>query len=304
MSRALLRRGLMGLAGLAGLLGLVAAGTYGVSEWKCRRFYPVVPEALAIPRDSLTLAWGKHLATAIAKCTHCHGEDLGGGVFTDDPAMGRFVAPNLTSGLGGKGPLSDIELIRAIRHGLAPSSRPLVFMPSTVFNRLQEADLTAIVAYVKSVPPVDRELPGSVPGPVARALMVFQPGRLIAAEGVDHAAPFPPRVRPGRTAEYGGYLTVIGGCFYCHGDRLQGGIREGPPGTPPSADLTPRGPLGAWTEEQFRAALRTGLRPDGTVINPFMPWQATRLMTDDEIGAVWLYLRSATEGGEPHPEGR
>ncbi len=69
-------------------------------------------------------------------------------------------------------------------------------------------------------------------------------------------------------------------------------MKEGPPGTPPSQDLTPSGDPGKWTEADFRKALREGLRPDGTVINPFMPWRLTKLMTDEEIAAVWAYLKT------------
>jgi hypothetical protein len=85
---------------------------------------------------------------------------------------------------------------------------------------------------------------------------------------------------------------VVGGCVYCHGDDLRGGIKEGPPGTPVSVNLTPTGPTAQWSEAEFATALRTGMRPDGTAINPFMPWRLTRLMTDEEITAVWTYLKT------------
>jgi cytochrome c553 len=84
----------------------------------------------------------------------------------------------------------------------------------------------------------------------------------------------------------------VGGCTTCHGPDLKGGLHEGPPDVPNSADLTPAGPLGSWSEADFRKALREGSRPDGSTINPFMPWRLTRLMTDDEIRAVWTYLRT------------
>jgi len=50
--------------------------------------------------------------------------------------------------------------------------------------------------------------------------------------------------------------------------------------------------MAKWSEEEFRQALRNGIRPDGSTINPFMPWRSARRMTDEEISAVWVYLRS------------
>jgi hypothetical protein len=78
----------------------------------------------------------------------------------------------------------------------------------------------------------------------------------------------------------------------CHGENLRGGLKLGPPGTPATADLTPSGPTANWSEADFRTALRRGTRPDGTAIDPFMPYRLTRLMTDAEITAIWKYLRS------------
>ena len=109
------------------------------------------------------------------------------------------------------------------------------------------------------------------------------------------SAPIPAAIPPGPTPEYGRYLAVSGGCTFCHGDNLKGGLKDGPPGTPLSANLTQAGPLGQWTEADFTKALREGVRPDGSNINPFMPWRLARLMTDEEIAAVWAYLK--TVGG-------
>jgi mono/diheme cytochrome c family protein len=50
--------------------------------------------------------------------------------------------------------------------------------------------------------------------------------------------------------------------------------------------------LGNWTEEQFVTAVQTGVRPNGTVMLPFMPWPAYAQWDRDELRAVWLYLRS------------
>ncbi len=61
---------------------------------------------------------------------------------------------------------------------------------------------------------------------------------------------------------------------------------------PPAANLTPGGELAGWSDADIMRALREGKRPDGSALNPFMPWKATRYMTDDEIAALVRYLRS------------
>lgn len=278
------------LAAIATLL-LAAAVVFAVSSSRLSRRLAIAGETIPVPTDSASIARGAHLASAIGKCTDCHGENLGGQVMDMGP-VGTFAAVNLTRGEGGIGEFSEADWVRAIRHGVARDGRPLVFMPSRAYAALNAPDLAALIAYLRSVPPVDHQLsPGRV-GPVGRFIIATDPGRLIAAAVLGHAAPLPEVVPAGPTAEYGRYLTVIGGCVYCHGDNLHGGIKEGPPGTPASADLTPTGPTGTWSATDFAAALRTGQRPDGTILNPFMPWRLTRLMTDEEIAAVWAYLRT------------
>ncbi len=205
--------------------------------------------------------------------------------------LGKFVAPNLTSG-GPAATWSDGDLVRAIRTGIAPDGRGLIFMPSDAFQAFGAEDLGAIVAYIRQMPKVERTLPSSRFGPIGRVLwatgkMEFQAARVVKLDGGIPVAP--PR---GPTAEYGRYLAETGGCTSCHGPELKGGLQFGPPGTPPSQNLTPNGDVKGWTLANFTTALRNGVRPDGTVINPFMPWRLAGKMTDEEISAVWAYLQS------------
>jgi len=97
------------------------------------------------------------------------------------------------------------------------------------------------------------------------------------------------------TAAYGRYLANVAGCHGCHGYGLSGGRVAGPPGLPPARNLTRDVATGlaAWTEADFTRAMREGRRPDGAPIDGFMPWRQFRRMTDDELHALWLYLRSA-----------
>lgn len=91
-------------------------------------------------------------------------------------------------------------------------------------------------------------------------------------------------------AEHGRYLVESSGCAGFHGYGLSGGRVAGPPGLPPAANLTPAG-IGHWKEADLTRALREG-KPDGTAINPFMPLDTYRNMTDLEIAAIWKHLTS------------
>src|SRR5215469_1917095 len=137
------------------IIVVAAGGLYLVGTLKLGQKYAVSAPALTIPRDAASIARGHHLAFAITKCLDCHGQGLGGKIFVDVPPF-RLVAPNLTRGVGGVGAtLTDADFARAIRDGVAPDGHGLYVMPSADFTHLSDADVADIIAYVKSVPPVD-----------------------------------------------------------------------------------------------------------------------------------------------------
>lgn len=286
------RRILIVLGGLLAVVVIALGAVFAISRSRLTHRYSVTVPTLAIPSDETTIARGRHLVVALAKCADCHGENLGGRVFIDAPPF-RLVARNLTRGQGGVGArMSDKDWIRAIRYGIGRDGRAL-FMPSEEFNYLTQGDLAAIIAYAKSVPPVDNVLPDRQFRLLGRILMVAGKLPPPAAAVIDLNAPFQPEVPRGPSVDYGRYLAQIGGCMGCHGPGLSGGPVPGvPPDFPPAANITPAGAVGQWTETDFIRALREGKRPNGSAINPFMPWKATAQMTDDEIHAVWLFLRS------------
>ncbi|HEX5077343.1 MAG TPA: c-type cytochrome [Gemmatimonadaceae bacterium] len=220
----------------------------------------------------------------------CHPY-LGGAVYSSSPAIGTVAGPNLTRGKGGIGAdYSDMDFVRAIRRGVRRDGRSLVVMPSEVFTHLSQEDLGAVIAFLKQVPPVDREVPRSGFGPVGRALLAAGKMNILVAGKTPHITP-PASVPADTTAVYGKYLADIAGCHGCHGYGLSGGRVAGPPGLPPASNLTPAG-IGSWTEADLARALREGKRPDGSQLDEFMPWKVFRGMTDAEIHAIWLYLRS------------
>jgi mono/diheme cytochrome c family protein len=284
---------------LVALVVIALAAVWGASSWKLNRQFAVPTENLAASTDPAVVARGQHVALAITKCMGCHGSDLGGEVVVDNPALGRLAAPNLTKGQGGIGSSwSDADIVRAIRHGVTPQGKALMLMPADEYYWLGIDDMTAVLSYVRSVPPVDREIPPTEMRLLGRTLILFDRFPIPADEINHNGVPTPPPPA-GPTVEYGAYLGHVGGCTGCHGPGLSGGPLAGaPPGIPPAANLTPTG-LGSWTEEDLFRALRTGARPDGSRIDPFMPWAFTSQMTDDEIRATWLYLKSVP----PKPSG-
>jgi mono/diheme cytochrome c family protein len=248
-----------------------------------------------IPRDSASIERGRHLARAIGKCVDCHGADLGGQVVFDELPMARVVAPNLTTGRGGIGDnRTDDDLLRAVRHGIGLGGRALVLMPARNYWHMGDTDVGALIAYLRSLPAVDRENPTTSFGLVGRVLLLKGDlDAMFESKGMDHMARRAVPPAADTTADYGRYLAEIGGCTGCHGPTLSGGSVPGmPPDARPAANLTPEA-IGSWTEADFFRALREGVRPDGTPIDTLqMPIPLTREMTDLETKAIYQYLRT------------
>ena len=281
------------------LVVVAAVAVFVTSNSRLGRSYSVAVEPLNVPDDPAAVERGKYLVAAVTKCADCHGDTLGGQVMFDAPP-GRIVASNLTRGQGGIGSqYQDADWVRAIRHGVNAQGRALMIMPSEEFYYLGDDDLAAIIAYVKSVPPVDNVPPQSEVRPLGRALFAAGQLPLLSAERIDHGAPPPPPPARAVDQAYGRYLAVVGGCVGCHQANLSGGPIPGtPPDVPPAANITPAG-IGNWSEEDFFKAMRTGTTPDGRTLNLFMPWPSIGQMTDDDLRALWLYLKSVPprEGG-------
>ncbi len=274
------------LGGLLGLVLLAVIIVFYLTEQRLNKTYDVAVDAVEISSGQDTRQRGEQLVRSAGFCVECHGQNLAGQIMDDDPVVGRLVAPNLTSGAGGVGAIyTDVDWVRAIRHGIGPDRKSLIVMPSNYFYRFSDKDLGAIIAYLKSLPPVDNQLPNTFLGPMGR-MFILQDPSLFPAAVIDHTAPRPPAPEPGVTAEYGKYMA--NSCTLCHGEELAGGTHEG--GGP---NLTRGGELATWTHEDFKKALRTGIAPDGKILDPEqMPVESTNWLSDDEISAIWLYIQS------------
>ena len=245
-------------------------------------------QSIALER---AVARGQHLVEARYSCIACHGQDFGGGVMVEDPAIGSLHGPNITSkGATASYSVSDWDHI--VRHGIKPDGSPAV-MPSEDFVLMSDRELSDIIAYVRSLPPVDRP---SVPihfGPLGSVLLATGGWPLSAERIADHQAPHPVEAPPAEvSAVFGEHLSHI--CTGCHGADLSGGpIKGAPPGWPAAANLTPHADgLAGWTLADFEGTMRTGKNPKGQELRPPMA-EMTRYaqkMTDTELEALWLYL--------------
>lgn len=248
-----------------------------------------------------TPAWiaeGERIAK-MKGCFDCHGQDLGGKVFVQEPPIGTYAGSNLTKGRGGIGGVyTDEDWVRSIRYGRGPNKKYLKFMPSEEFFALSDEDLGKLIAYLKSVPSVDRERTPVSVGPVAKVF--YDAGSmplLFSGERIDLKSPPPARVTPSESPEFGKYLAAS--CTGCHHANYGGGPIPGvPPSWPAAADLTPRGNLAHWSFDDFKKTAQSGVTPQGKTLNPqYMPWPAMAAMNEVELKALYNFLKSLPTAG-------
>jgi mono/diheme cytochrome c family protein len=224
-------------------------------------------------------------------CIHCHGADHGGETFIDDYMMGTIGGPNLSP--TNLEDWTDEELARAIRYGLDRDNTSLRFMPSSEYQYLSKSDIASVIAYLRSVPAIEKESPEISFGPMAKILYAFGQIPVLVAADETQIDPVLEVQKPeeANTPEFGKYL-VNSGCIGCHRLNLEGGVIAGaPPDWPPAPPLNNMAAVG-YTEEKFIAAIRLGVKPDGTNLKLPMAGSTARLMTDDELGAIWKYLEA------------
>lgn len=257
---------------------------------------------MASARAETELARGRYLVETIAACGNCHtpqgptgplpGMALAGNWVVDDNPAFRAVAPNITPDREtGIGAWTDAQLVRAIREGIRPDGSLIgPPMPFQFYRRLADADVHAIVAYLRSVPAVHNisakstyrmALPPNY-GPPA--------GHIVAPPRADQVA-------------YGTYLAgPVGHCLECHTPlgaqgrdmtRLgQGGQQfRGPWGVSVAADLTVRG-LGDWSDAEIERAIREGVSRDGRKLLPPMAFPYYSHIAPDDMAALIRYLRT------------
>lgn len=285
---------------VAVVAGAAAFASFG-SDMKMHRIVRTDVLPVALLTDKATLDRGAYLYKSRG-CAVCHGDDGAGKVVFDDG--GFFVkAPHISRGAGSvTSGYNTIDWARTIRQGVKPNGEPVFIMPSEDFNRLTDDDVGAIVSYVISMPAVAGTSSEFRIPLVVRFL--YAAGMIKdAAEKIDHNLPPTQPFSSNDVAAHGAYVAAA--CKGCHNEFLSGGpIPGAPPTWPPAANLTPA-PDSALQRYPSAASLaamfRSGKRPDGSAVSSVMPFGMLNQMSDDDIGALYSFLRTvrAAKQGSP-----
>jgi mono/diheme cytochrome c family protein len=289
-----------------GLVLVLVLGTsalaVAVAVRQNRHFDAPYPDIKA-STDPAVIARGRYLALGPAHCVSCHGSTegpepaLAGGAAFHLP-VGTFYARNITPDeRTGIGRYSDREVARILRYGVHPTGRAILpFMP---FANISDEDLTAIISYLRSRPAIEN----AVPDHDINLLGKFAKAFLLDPTGPDK--PIRKHVEIGPTIEYGEYLaTTVANCNGCHTKRslrtgeaigiaFAGGMTVESHNSPGIKFVTPNltahetGHITAWSEDVFVARFKNGVE----TASP-MPWATFRNMTDDDLRALYRYLRS------------
>jgi hypothetical protein len=261
---------------------------------------------------------GKYLAENVAQCLDCHStrdwskfsapavpgtEGKGGEVF--DRTMGfpgSYYAPNIT-------PFhlkdwSDGEVFRAVTSGVSRDGRALFpIMPYPSYGKMDREDVYAIIAYIRTLAPIENTPPAS------RSNFPMN----IIINTIPSASSFSPKPAPSDTINYGKYLVNAASCAECHTPATRGQIIEEKifsggrffdtqGGTIVSKNITPDRAtgIGAWTEKDFITRFKAFEKAEHYAaenlkigdFNTIMPWSNYAKMTDADLAAMYAYLMS------------
>ena len=248
---------------------------------------------------------GAYLVRGLAACGNCHtpkdadgkaiaNQELAGGFVIEAPAF-RAVASNITPDREtGIGTWTDDQIVDSIRNGKRPNGSVIgPPMPVEFYRLLSDTDVRAIVAYLRSVPPVSNKVETStykVPLPPS-----YGPT-------VTHVADIPRT----NTAAYGKYLADLAHCMECHTPMERGALITAklgaggrdlpavPTGVIVSSNLTPANPDGIsrWTDAQVKTAITDGVRPDGRQLVRLMAFDWYKHTDPSDLDALVTYLRT------------
>lgn len=282
-------------AGLIILLALAvgALAVYANASFKAhqanRPLYPIAADT-----SPEGLARGRYLLEQAMDCTHaCHspknGAPFSGVVenINQGPIQAVFAVPNLTPDETGLKNWTDAEIARAIREGIDKDGVELVIMPSYNYHALSDADVAAIIGYLRSLEPVKNEIPPLQANLATKVLLALG---LMGQKPAQEPITAPVVAPQAGTVAYGAYLLKLGACSDCHGVNYAGGpLPLAAPGDPPAANLTPGGELVGWSEQDFIKALHEGVKPSGTKLSEAMPRYQT---SDEDLAAIYTYLKT------------
>lgn len=261
---------------------------------------------------------GRYLAHHVSMCMDCHSKrdwsrfsgpiaegTLGMGGETFDQSMGFpgvYYSANITP--AGVGRYTDGELFRVITTGVTKEGKALFpVMPYHYYGRMDEEDIKSIIAYLRTLKPIENTVKQSASDfPMNFILNTFP--RKASPEKIPPASD---------QLAYGRYMTNASGCMECHtkdnkgqliaGTEFGGGRAFPLPGgaTVRSSNISPDKAtgIGNWTAEKFVAFFHS--RSDSTVLNTtlkpgafnsIMPWTMYGKMKEDDLRAIYTYLQT------------
>jgi mono/diheme cytochrome c family protein len=295
-----MKRAMRRLWGAGAALVLVAVVIVGcgllMEQRRLSRSLEVPVRPLALPTAAGAREHGQYLYESRG-CASCHGLSGEGHRFSDHGGV-RLAGPDITPG-GSTARYTEADWVRAVRHGVAPGGRPLRVMPSQDYNRLSDADMAALVAYLQSLPAA-AGAPAELQWPLPVRLLYGFGFIDDAADRIDHAQAPEAAVPAAVSVAHGRYLAQ--NCAGCHGAQLQGGrIPGGAPDWPAAPALRSGMAMPASGDAPvmaryadlaaFRSMMKTGRRPDGSTI-AVMPFDALARYNDVDLQALHLYLQS------------
>lgn len=259
--------------------------------------------ATTTARSETPLERGKYLMNTIVACGNCHtpqgpngpepGKELAGGTPIEE-GFGKAFTANITQDKEtGIGKWTDAQIITAIREGRRPDGTIIgPPMPIALYRGLSDADVKAIVVYLRTVKPVSNKVAKSeykVPLPPSYG----PPVKKVAA--------------PSRKdkIKYGAYLAgPVGHCIECHSTPDEKGIPDfekkvgggglpfhGPWGVSYAANITPTG-IGKRSDAEVKTMITTGVRPDGSRLKPPMGIVYYKGIRPADLDAIVAYLRT------------
>lgn len=306
-----------GAAALVGVLALIVIG--GVLYLKMA--FPKVGPApdVQVAATPERIERGRYLAHHVAVCIDCHStrdwdhyaapplagtEGMGGEVFPEEMGFpGTLVAPNITP--SAISDWTDGEIVRTIVSGVNKHGDAMFpLMPYLSYAQFSEEDVFSIVAYIRTLAPIDHTPP--------RSSLNFPMNVIVRTIPKPYGAPQMPD-RSDAVA-YGRYLTTVAACADCHTPQVKGEPIEGmylaggfefplPTGTRVrSVNITPdmETGIGHWEREYFIGRFKQFASEDALAIplengyNTVMPWTMYAGMTEEDLGAIYDYLRTVT----------
>lgn len=275
------------------------------------------PPEITVEGTEQQIERGKYLAEHVAVCIDCHSNrdwskfsgpikpgtfGRGGDIFTEKMGFpGTFYARNITP--HNLKSWTDGEIYRTITAGVTKEGRPMFpVMPYPAYGKMDPDDVRAIIAYVRTLEPIENETPASEAN---------FPMNLILRTIPQQADPME-RPSPEDSVAYGEYMTVISGCAECHTPQEQGTDIEGmylaggfefqmPFGTVRSVNITPHNQtgIGRWTKEMFVNRFKQYEVPSDSLpevgenqFNSVMPWQMYGGMKEQDLEAIYTYLQT------------